>query len=211
MSNEIDISKEIARELTENHHCHTVILYGSRARGDFNKNSDIDVLGIRDSGDAYRIGRPWNGYLLDAWVYGEENLPTPDNLFQIANGVVLTERDDMGTKLLCEIQCKLSTPPKPLPTWELELRVTWIEKMLARAAAGDAEGDYRRHWLLYSLLEDWFAFAERHYLGPKESLKFLETSEPSLFLKFQQALRPSADLAAIRTLASAVTTRAVRP
>jgi hypothetical protein len=117
----------------------------------------------------------------------------------------------MGTKLLREVKSRLSTPPKPLPAWELELRVTWIEKMLARAAAGDAEGDYRRHWLLFSLLEDWFAFAERHYLGPKESLKFLETNEPSLFLKFQKALRPSADFSAIRDLASAITERAVAP
>jgi predicted nucleotidyltransferase len=81
MSNDLDIGTKLMRELVENHHCHTVILYGSRARGDFNENSDVDVLGIRDSGDAYRIGRPWNGYLLDVFVYAEENLPTPDDLF----------------------------------------------------------------------------------------------------------------------------------
>jgi predicted nucleotidyltransferase len=38
--------------------CHTVILYGSRARGDATAESDYDVLGVRDSGEAIRDARP---------------------------------------------------------------------------------------------------------------------------------------------------------
>lgn len=38
----------IVDELISLHHCHTIILYGSRARGDFTVTSDYDVAGIRE-------------------------------------------------------------------------------------------------------------------------------------------------------------------
>ena len=69
------LKSKLVEELINGHGCHTVILYGSRARGDFTEQSDIDVLGIREHGEAFRIGRPWHGTLLDAWIYSEENLP----------------------------------------------------------------------------------------------------------------------------------------
>ena len=37
---------EIASDLKEKHHCHTVILYGSRARGDYTDTSDYDIAGF---------------------------------------------------------------------------------------------------------------------------------------------------------------------
>ena len=40
----------LIRELIGNHGCHTVILYGSMARGDATECSDVDVLGIRETG-----------------------------------------------------------------------------------------------------------------------------------------------------------------
>lgn len=47
----------IVDELISLHHCHTIILYGSRARGDFTVTSDYDVAGIREKGDKQRIAR----------------------------------------------------------------------------------------------------------------------------------------------------------
>lgn len=195
---------QLIAELEHHHHCHTIILYGSWARGDVTATSDIDVVGIRDDGDAYRIGRPWQNMLLDAWVYGASNLPKPDQLLHLKDGVVLTERDNSGTELLQKIREALSAPVKPMLAWDREHRVTWIEKMLARAAVGDVEGNFRLHWLLFDLLETWFNFSGLRYLGAKQGLKHLEKNEPNAFNLFEAALKPGAGFEAVEKLARAV-------
>ena len=45
------------REMNTAHRCHTVILYGSRARGDATAASDYDPIGFRKSGAAIRDAR----------------------------------------------------------------------------------------------------------------------------------------------------------
>ena len=47
----------IVEELQTIYHCHTIILYGSRARGDFKPTSDYDVAGITSIGDKKWIAR----------------------------------------------------------------------------------------------------------------------------------------------------------
>ncbi len=79
----------------------------------------------------------------------------------------------------------------------------WLEKMLARAEKGDAEGDYRRPWLLREVLEIYFLLRGRWYLGPKMSLASLQNEEPAHFEVFRKALASGASMADIR---SAVTT-----
>ena len=54
---ESQILEAITQELCDQHGCHTVILYGSRARGDATEASDYDILGIRDSGVSFRDAR----------------------------------------------------------------------------------------------------------------------------------------------------------
>ena len=46
----------------------------------------------------------------------------------------------------------------------------WIELSKAQ---GDLEGNFRRVWLLYALLEDYFALRGMWYEGPKAALKWL--------------------------------------
>jgi predicted nucleotidyltransferase len=50
--NEEQALAEIVQTLTVDHGCYAVILYGSRARGDFQPTSDWDVAGIREAGAA---------------------------------------------------------------------------------------------------------------------------------------------------------------
>ncbi len=54
-------------ELTDRHGCHTVILYGSRARRDFSDESDYDVVGFRTAGEELRIGETFEGRNLKFW------------------------------------------------------------------------------------------------------------------------------------------------
>jgi hypothetical protein len=59
----------ISEDLRAQHGCHTVILYGSRARGDATATSDYDVLGVKESGDSFRDARLWNGVYLDIFIH----------------------------------------------------------------------------------------------------------------------------------------------
>ena len=184
--------------------CHTVILYGSRARDDFTDASDVDVFAVRDQGESVRLGIPWNGLYLDAWIYCLSEIPEPENLLYIADGIVLAERDGYGKDLLANVRAALSAPVAPLPVREAEMKISWIEKTIVRIESDDAEADYRRHWLLIELLEIWFAFSCIRYRGPKQSLKFIENRHPEVFKSFREGLRPAADLNTIRKLAERV-------
>jgi hypothetical protein len=94
--------------------------------------------------------------------------------------------------------------PEKLPDDEIAALKVWAWKMLDRAAASDIEGDYRRTWLLMALLEDYFAIRHRWYLGPKRSFQWLAANEPQAHAAFREALRPEADLEAIRRLVEVV-------
>lgn len=47
----------IVEELIENHNCTAIILYGSRARGDYNAKSDYDIFGITEGVKEGKIAR----------------------------------------------------------------------------------------------------------------------------------------------------------
>jgi predicted nucleotidyltransferase len=66
--NEEQAPAEMVQTLAVDHGCHAVILYGSRARGDFQPASDWDVAGIRETGATapLRVARAFHGAWLDA-------------------------------------------------------------------------------------------------------------------------------------------------
>ena len=55
--------------------CHTIILYGSRARGDAGPDSDYDLIGFRDlEGPPVRETGVRDGALLDIFIYPTQRL-----------------------------------------------------------------------------------------------------------------------------------------
>ena len=71
---------------------------------------------------------------------------------------------------------------------ELQLNVSWCEKMLRRAERTDAEGSYRRHWLLVESLEIYTELRAWPYLGPKKALRQLEKKDKTAFALYEKAL-----------------------
>jgi hypothetical protein len=195
----------IIKEVCSKHRPHTLILYGSWARGDATPTSDCDLLAIRKSGTRIiRDARRWRGLYLDVFVYPQAKL-VPEKLMHVRGGKVLKQRAGIGDRLLARLDSIYRRGPKPLPPDELAARKTWHRKMLERVGAGDVEGNFRRAWLLTALLEDYFAFRNRWYEGPKLSLQWLSANDPDVLLLFQKALEPRNDLAVLRRLISAVT------
>ena len=196
--------QSIAEDVRTRHRCHTLILYGSWARGDATPTSDYDLLGIRKQGrEVVRDARLWEGVYLDIFVYPEKKL-RPDDLLQVRDGKVLFQKDHIGDALLARIGKVYARGPRPLSPDEIGARRIWAQKMFDRLRAGDPEGNYRRVWLLTALLEDYFVLQNRWYEGPKAAFKWLRRHRPDVCAKFENALMPAADLPMISDLIAEV-------
>ena len=196
---------EIIIDLQMKYECHTFILYGSRARGEQTITSDYDIIAIRDGGEFERDCRIFKGFYLDAFIYSEEIIKNPDHhLIRAKDGVVLSQKNHIGDELLNRISIIYNQGPPKTPGWErIEIPV-WLEKMLQRTKAEDIEGNYRRHWLLYDLLECYFKIRDQWYLGPKESFNWLKNNDEKTYLAFDAALKSDASLTMIENLIHAV-------
>jgi hypothetical protein len=196
----------LIEELRRVHGVHTVLLYGSRSRGEATAESDIDVASYADSASVTRDARLWNRMYLDAFVYPTQRLgeaPDVDALKLCGAQILLDERGLAGAYLERVAAFEQQGPPA-LSEAEQRMRRVWVRKMLARIRRGDVEAHYRHHWLLYALLEDYFALRGRWYRGPKRALGDLLSDAPDAFVAFERALVPGAPLAALEALVDVV-------
>lgn len=192
---------KIQQELVNNYKCHTIILYGSRARGDNAETSDYDIVALREKGDLERDCRFIDGVYLDIFIYSENIVQNPDNyLMRIKDGIVLRQKDNLGNTLLQKIHTIFNAGPAPTPEWEKHEINQWILKMFDRAKQDDIEGNFRRHWLLHDLLECYFKLRNLWYLGPKESFKTLKQNDPATYVAFEKALKNEASFESIELL-----------
>lgn len=184
------VLQTIVEELTSLYHCHTIILYGSRARGDFKASSDYDVAGITKTGEKKRIARFDEKYAVyhDLFVYPESAFDTiSDEHLCMSDGIVIIEKENFGTKLLVKLSATLKLPESISPD-EIAVRKVWYQKMLARASIRDLEGKYRHVWAIYTILEDYFVFRKLRYQGPKKAFQYLEIHDPETLAIFDEVL-----------------------
>jgi len=186
--------------------CHTVVLYGSRARGDVDEGSDVDVLCIRDDGPSFRDSRVIDGVYFDVFVYPHDAVATVDvALLRILGGLVLRERDGEGTALLSRVRDRFDRGPDPLPADDQTARIVWAHKMLTRIQSSDSvEADYRRMELAVQALEDYFLLRTLWYRGPKVAFPWLLTHDDAAHQAFEAAMQPGAGPDALAALVSAV-------
>jgi len=185
--------EKIKQHLIDHYQCHTIILYGSRARGDNTQISDYDIVALREKGDLKRDCRFIDGFYLDVFIYSEDIVKHPDNyLIRIKDGIVLCQKDNLGNGLLEKIRSIFDAGPVPTPEWEKHEINQWMMKMLQRAKQNDIEAHFRRHWLLHDALECYFKLRDRWYLGPKESFRWLKSNDLTTYTAFDKALSTNA-------------------
>jgi hypothetical protein len=202
---EMQFDPTLIEDLRRHHRLHTLILYGSHARGDATAESDIDFAGFADVPVTVRDARLWKGAFLDGFVYPTALALAPDaDMLKLCGGRVLLDERGLASALLRRLDELDAQGPPILPATEQQMRRLWARKMLARLKRGDVEGNYRRHWLLSQLLEDYFALRGQWYRGPKRALAWLEGREPSSFALFERALTPQATHDAIEALVAHV-------
>ncbi|HZC15553.1 MAG TPA: nucleotidyltransferase domain-containing protein [Caulobacteraceae bacterium] len=196
----------LVERLQRDEACHTIILYGSRARGDAIAQSDYDVIAFRDrDGTVFREAGRWRGALIDLFIYPTTRAESADvDLIHILGGKVLVDRDGLGQRLLDRLDELHAAGPAALPADELAARRAWCWKTLDRLARGDIEGDYRRAWLLTTLLETYFVLRNAWYPGPKAAFEQLRASDLGAYALFEAALELNAPLEAIEALVERV-------
>ena len=132
-----------------------IIVYGSFADGSSNLFSDFDALLITDGGGRRHDDRFVDCTQLDVFVRPLSEFEgdyDPADFAQIYGGQILLDRDNVAARLLEKVERYLDEQAGK-PREELQLNVSWCEKMLRRAERADAEGSFRRHWLLTDSLE----------------------------------------------------------
>jgi hypothetical protein len=167
-----------------------VILYGSRARGDWTEDSDYDLLAIRSSGPKRRWTGKYLGAELDAFILSEaEYKKDRAREEKVAGGKVLLQKNRLGDQILRYSNALSKRKPPKLPRDEMELRRNWSQKMLTRSARNDFEGAFRAVWLKFSLLEDYFEVRRLKYQGPKKAGNWLKENDPTTLRLFEKALK----------------------
>jgi predicted nucleotidyltransferase len=186
--------------------CHTAILYGSRARGQTTPHSDVDVLYVREGGPAFRDARVVRGIYLDAFIYPEADLATPEPaLLRVLGGIVLRESNSFGSALLAKLQELHDRGPAAMPDDMRQVTVLWSHKMLDRfRGQSDLEAQYRRMQLLLQALEDYFALRQSWFRGPKAAFAWLLRHDTAVYQRFEVAAQPGADDTAFAELVHAV-------
>ena len=205
--NEEQALAEICQMLTVDHGCHAIILYGSRARGDFQPASDWDVAGIREGGAAVplRLARAFHGAWLDAFVYAEAAFTVIDEeLLRLLPARILVDERGFAKTLLERVDLLDQKGPPPLPEGEDEMVRVWYAKMLVRIARGDLESKYRRVELLYQALENYFKLRGLWYRGAKAALPWLARHDPDTHAALTRAFEPHASLEDLRALVQRV-------
>lgn len=182
--------KRMIDYLAETYAPHAILLYGSYADGSNNTGSDFDALLITDQVCAAHDGRVIDGVPLDVFIYHtskfEGEVDCRDFL-QLHDATVLLDSRGMGLRLKEKVLAYIERMPQKSREEKLHL-VEWCEKMLLRAARGDAEGYFRWHWLLADSLEIYFSLCGERYWGPKKALVKLKELDPEAFRLYSQAL-----------------------
>jgi hypothetical protein len=202
----MSFEESLVAELRRVHGVHTIILYGSRSRGEATPESDIDVACYADVAEGTRDARLWNDMYLDAFIYPSAQLgeaPTAKRL-KLSGGQVLLDERGLAAAYLERIAALEEQGPPALPEALQRERRVWIRKMLSRVRRGDLEAHYRHHWLLYQILEDYFVLRGEWYRGPKRALADLLNTNPDTFAVFERALLPGAPVTTLEALAELV-------
>ena len=142
----------ILNEFIQRHELSSLIVYGSYVRGDFTDASDVDLLGIKETGPDSMDTRVIDGLQLDGWIYSAPSLTKTEDFLRLHGGKVYFDESGKGAQLMTEVQTLFESGPAPLSANEREHLQAWIQKMLRRAETPDLEGLFRMNWLIHELL-----------------------------------------------------------
>jgi hypothetical protein len=193
----------LTAEVCRRHGAHTVLLYGSRARGDATSASDVDLIAIRQAGGAQRDVTPWRGLALDVHVFDEAGLAdlVKERTPNLVDARVLVDQGGTGARLLDQVRARLATPPPSPSEGEWAALWAWGDKMRGRVRAADPTlAALHRATLLVEAPGAWAEVRGRWFFGAKAMLGRWVKDDPAFLEAYRAAARPVADLAVLDRL-----------
>ena len=169
----------------------SMILYGSYADGTADADSDFDALLICDDAPSTPRSDVLHGVRLDVHFADAQQLLgefDPQEYLQVYDGVLLCDENDVGARLIEKVRNFVCEQPQKDKA-EMEHLLRWCDKMLLRSQRGDAEGDYRYHWLLTESLMIYCDVCGWYYFGPKKTLKRMEKEDAKAYAAYARALK----------------------
>lgn len=193
-------------KIVEEYDPHTIILYGSRARGDFTELSDVDIACFCEDKSELKIATLMNGIYLDLWVYPTSSMNnlSPETL-RFSSGILKLDKFGFGGDYLQRIKEFEAKGPEKISTSELEHSKAWLNKMMSRVQSNDIEGNYRRIWLQFELLEIYFKFRGLWFSGSKRSFQYLKENDSLGYNLFEKTYQEPENFAHLFELVRYVT------
>lgn len=165
---------------------HTIILYGSFARGDHDVESDIDVVAFGDNVAESQDKSLLDGRQLDLWIYPREKMEMPSEFIHITGGQVLLDEAVLAQSFLESIHKFIEAGLQPKSETAIKSSLDWLEKMNRRASKSDLEGAYRKHWLLTEILPIYFEIKNEWYFGSKAGFYHLKNFDMKGYELFER-------------------------
>lgn len=187
---EMEITDKIISYLKETYRPDAIITYGSFADGSANENSDFDALVIANHEKAHDSS-VIDGIILDVFIYPIERFRAaydPKEFIQVRDGIIVLDKSGIADHLQKRVRSYMESIPKKTVD-EIRQEIAWCEKMAARTVRGDAEGDYRWHWVLCDSLEIYCDVKGLPYYGPKKALRRMEQTDAEAFQVYAKALK----------------------
>ncbi len=182
-----------------------VFLYGSRSRGDYEPESDVDLMCFCESPSQSKEARLIDGIFLDSWLYNFADMdPAKDNFLCLLDGQCLVDSEGRGKEFLNRIKQRFEQGPDAQTAENNEHSIQWVNKMIERITRRDIEGNYRQQWLLVDLLPIYFQLRNKWYMGSKKSFQWLKINDEKAFKLFDIALKAPQDHQAAICLAKYV-------
>ncbi|MCX6116227.1 MAG: nucleotidyltransferase domain-containing protein, partial [Proteobacteria bacterium] len=191
MEQDLDpILSTIVRTLRVKYKCHTVVLYGSRARGLQTSTSDYDVFGVCRRGKKFRIAKQQNGFYWDVFVYSEKDLVNlSDEHFSWKNARVLYQEGSYAKDLMSRLDKLLSKPFQKQPKTEINVLKVWAQKELDRCRIDDIQGLYRRVELLNAFVDHYYFIRQKRFWGPKAGFEWIRKHDPDVYQMILKSLK----------------------
>jgi predicted nucleotidyltransferase len=180
----------IVQYLIETYSPLSLIVYGSYAEKTQNKYSDFDALVITENHEVFRDNSFVGNVQLDVYVYPLDYIASDlhlEEFLQIFDGKILWDTDNLGLNFKNRVLNFLEHRPQKSRA-DINADIDWCQKMLLRTKRQDAEGMFRRHWLLVDSLEIFCDAVSHPYLGPKKTLSWMEERFPAAFKVYSDAL-----------------------
>jgi predicted nucleotidyltransferase len=198
---------DIAAMIARRYGCHAVLLYGSRARGDHEADSDHDLFALREAGPSMHEVFTWRGAAIDVFVESDAAVagePAPA-LLRLHGAVALRDAHGRGAALLRRIATAHAKPPAATDATEVATLRAWADKMLTRLDDPDPVlAGLRRAELLTQLLEIRHGLVGRRWSGFKEGVAWARSHDRAVYDAYRDALAPGATRTELQRLVELV-------